>query len=35
MSQYADKIVSMYTRGMIIREIQAHLLEIHGVEQQA
>lgn len=29
---FDDKIVSMYARGMTVREIRAHLLEIYGVE---
>ena len=29
---FDDKIISMYSRGMTVREIQAHLKEIYGVE---
>jgi putative transposase len=29
---FDDKIVSMYARGMTVREIQGHLLEIYGVD---
>jgi putative transposase len=29
---FDDKIVSMYARGMSVRDIQAHLQEIYGVE---
>ena len=29
---FDDKIVSMYARGMTVREIQGHLLEIYGLE---
>src|SRR3954469_11092749 len=29
---FDDKIISMYSRGMTCREIQAHLQEIYGVE---
>jgi putative transposase len=29
---FDDKIVSMYARGMTVREIQAHLEEIYGVD---
>ncbi len=29
---YADKIISMYARGMSTREIQGHLEEIYGIE---
>ena len=29
---FDDKIVSMYARGMTVRDIQGHLLEIYGVE---
>jgi putative transposase len=29
---FDDKIISMYTRGMTTRDIQAHLQEIYGVE---
>ena len=29
---FDDKIVSMYARGMTVREIQGHLEEIYGVE---
>ena len=29
---FDDKILSMYARGMSVREIQAHLLEIYGTE---
>jgi putative transposase len=31
-SGFDDKIISMYSRGMTCREIQAHLQEIYGVE---
>lgn len=31
---FDDKIISMYARGMTVREIQAHLQEIYGVEVQ-
>lgn len=29
---FDDKIVSMYARGMSVREIQAHLTDLYGVE---
>ncbi len=29
---FDDKIVSMYARGMSVREIQGHLLEMYAVE---
>jgi Transposase, Mutator family len=29
---FDDRIVSMYTRGMTVREIQGHLLELYGLE---
>lgn len=29
---FDDKIISLYTRGMAVREIQAHLEEMHGTE---
>jgi putative transposase len=29
---FDDKIISLYARGMTVREIQAHLQEIYGVE---
>jgi putative transposase len=29
---FDDKIVSMYARGMTVRDIQGHLLEIYGLE---
>jgi len=29
---FDDKIVSMYARGMTVREIQGHLLEIYGLD---
>src|SRR5690242_6040825 len=29
---FDDKIISMYARGMSTRDIQAHLMEIYGVE---
>lgn len=29
---FDDKIISMYSRGMTVRDIQAHLKEIYGVE---
>ncbi len=29
---FDDKIISMYSRGMTVREIQAHLQEIYGTE---
>jgi putative transposase len=29
---FDDKIVSMYARGMSVREIQGHLLELYGLE---
>src|ERR1700723_3916245 len=29
---FDEKIVSMYARGMTVREIQGHLLEIYGLE---
>src|SRR6266446_3877415 len=29
---FDDKIVSMYARGLTVREIQGHLLEIYGIE---
>ena len=29
---FDDKIVSMYARGMTVREIQGHLLELYGLE---
>src|SRR3954452_15370361 len=31
-SGFDDKILSMYARGMSVRDIQAHLQEIYGVE---
>ena len=30
--RFDDKIVSMYARGMTVREIQGHLLEFYGLE---
>lgn len=32
---FDDKILSMYARGMTVRDIQAHLLDIYGVEVSA
>jgi len=32
---FDDKIISMYARGMSTRDIQAHLMEIYGVEVSA
>lgn len=32
---FDDKIISMYSRGMTVRDIQAHLKEIYGVEVSA
>jgi putative transposase len=32
---FDDKIVSMYARGMTVREIQGHLLQIYGLEVSA
>jgi putative transposase len=29
---FDDKVIAMYARGMTVREIQAHLLEIYGLE---
>src|SRR4030095_12281580 len=29
---FDDKIVSMYARGMTVREIQGHLAELYGLE---
>ena len=29
---FDDKIIAMYARGMSVRDIQAHLAEIYGVE---
>jgi transposase-like protein len=29
---FDEKIVSMYARGMTVREIQAHLMEIYGLD---
>src|SRR3569833_2684869 len=29
---FDDKIVSMYARGMTVREIQGHLVELYGLE---
>ena len=29
---FDEKIVSMYARGMTVREIQGHLLELYGLE---
>jgi putative transposase len=29
---FDDKVVSMYARGMTVREIQAHLAEIYGID---
>jgi putative transposase len=29
---FDDKIVSMYARGMSVREIQAHLRELYGID---
>ena len=29
---FDDKIVSMYARGMTVREIQGHLMEIYGID---
>lgn len=29
---FDDKIISMYARGMTVREIQGHLEEIYGIE---
>jgi len=30
--KFDDRVISMYARGMTVREIQAHLLEIYGVD---
>src|SRR5574338_312501 len=30
--QFDDRVIGMYARGMTVREIQGHLLEIYGVE---
>lgn len=30
--KFDDRVISMYARGMTVREIQGHLLEIYGVE---
>ncbi len=32
MSGFDDNVISMYARGMSVREIQAHLLELYGTE---
>lgn len=32
MSGFDDHVISMYARGMSVREIQAHLLELYGTE---
>lgn len=32
MAQFDDKLISMYARGMSVREIQAHLAEIYSTE---
>lgn len=32
---FDDKIISMYSRGMTVRDIQAHLKEIYGVDVSA
>jgi putative transposase len=29
---FDDKVISMYARGMTVREIQAHLAELYGIE---
>jgi transposase-like protein len=29
---FDDKVIAMYARGMTVREVQAHLLEIYGLE---
>jgi putative transposase len=29
---FDEKIVSLYVRGMTVRDIQAHLRELHGIE---
>jgi len=29
---FDDRIISLYARGLSVREIQAHLLELYGVE---
>lgn len=29
---FLDKIISMYARGMTVREIQSHIEEIYGVD---
>ena len=34
-SQIEDKIISMYARGMTVRDIQSHLEEIYGAEISA
>jgi putative transposase len=34
-SQIEDKIISMYARGMTVRDIQSHLGEIYGAEISA
>ena len=33
-SQIEDKIISMYARGMTVRDIQSHLEEIYGVQHR-
>lgn len=30
--QFDERVIAMYARGMTVREIQAHLLEIYGLE---
>src|SRR5437868_7464480 len=32
MASFDDHVISMYARGMSVREIQAHLLELYGTE---
>ncbi len=31
-AEFDDKILSLYARGMTVREIQAHLEEMHGTD---
>ena len=30
--EFDDKIISMYARGMTVREIRGHLEELHGID---
>ena len=32
MPGFDDRLISMYARGMSVREIKAHLLELYGTE---